>query len=90
MIEPYQPTSNPTCYARQFASLRCLCLSMEKQLKDLQVKYDVAYFYAQTLDPIAIKQEKDINTMLTNALDYAEDEIIKLRKLLIANGIKYD
>lgn len=90
MIEPYQPTSNPTCYARQFASLRCLCLSMEKQLKDLQVKYDVAYFYAQTLDPIAIKQEKDINTMLTNALDYADDEIIKLRKLLIANGIKYD
>jgi len=63
---------------------------MEKQLKDLQVKYDVACFYAQTLDPIAIKQEKDINTMLTNALDYAEDEITKLRKLLIANGIKYD
>ena len=90
MIEPYQPTSDPTCYAKQFASLRCLCLSMEKQLKDLQVKYDVAYFYAQTLDPISIKQEKDINTMLTNALDYAEDEITKLRKLLIANGIKYD
>ena len=90
MTERYEPTSDPTYYAKQFNALKQVCIGLEMQLKDLQVKYDVAYFYAQTLDPIAIKQEKDINTMLTNALDYAEDEITRLRKLLIANGIKYD
>lgn len=89
MTDRFRPASEYKDLLKQAYALHRLCQAYEAEVVHWRTKYDVASFYARTLDPIAIQKEKDINTMLTNALDLAEDEISALRHLLKENNIAY-